>query len=236
MLEWLGLEDIDAANPILNTAGISAVPVVSGPIIDHYRVDRLWVEVESAPRPGDTADWFPLDTAFKRHDLTPGIPGLFGLVPFDETTYLSLTRTELAYEFYQEQIRNYLAANLPETGIDDVPLGMNLVPETLANLPRSLPYSLFSLDAIYSAIPSSLAHKATVRVRYLGVVQLSHELVLPDTSLQRVTVSYVPSGANVIPQLKLGRYDRRNGLGDSRPGRRRSGNRVRSAQRRCRRN
>ncbi|HXI02177.1 MAG TPA: DUF6531 domain-containing protein, partial [Candidatus Saccharimonadales bacterium] len=222
MTDWLGLEDPAAANVILNTAGINAVPVVNGPVIDHYRVDRFWVEVETTQRPGGVPEWFPLDTAFKRHDLSPGVPGMLGTVPFDEATYLSDTRTELTWEFYEEQIRSWLSANMPGTTVDDVPLGMTVVPENLGALPRSLPYTLYSLDAIYSSIPSTLMHKATIRVVYLGGNEFSDQIVLPDTSLQRITVSWAvnpadqsivdgygglantpPGAVDVIPELKL---------------------------------
>jgi len=222
MVDWLGLEDPAAANVILNTAGINAVPVVNGPVIDHYRVDRLWVEVQTAPRPGGVPEWLPLDTAFKRHDLTPGVPGMLATVPFDEAAYLSAARRELTFEFYEEQIRAWLQANMPGTTVDDVPLGMTVVPENLGALPRSLPYHLDSLDALYSSIPGTLTHKATIRVVYQASNELSYPIVLPDTSLQRITVSYAvnpadqsivdgygglantpPFAVSVIPQLKL---------------------------------
>ena len=222
MVEWLGLEDTAAANVILNTAGISAVPVVSGPTILHYRVDRFWVEVEASPRPGAPPVWHPLDPAFKRHDLSPGIPGMLAAVPFDETAYLSVPRTELTWEFYRSQVQTYLDANLPGSTVADVPLGMAVVPESLGSLPRSLPYQLLSLAGTFPSIPAGLRHTATIRLRYLGGTELSHPLVLPDTSLQRMTLSYdvnpadqsivdsfgglanTPPGAvDVIPNLKL---------------------------------
>lgn len=83
-----------------------------------------------ALRPGGAPEWLPLDTAFKLHDLGPGVAGMLSSVPFDEATYLSAPRTELTWEFYQQQIRNWLPANLPGTTVDGVPLSMEMIPET----------------------------------------------------------------------------------------------------------
>ncbi|MBI3447898.1 MAG: hypothetical protein HY049_03100 [Acidobacteria bacterium] len=222
MIDWLGLEDAGAANSILNTAGISAVPVVNGSVIDNYRVDRLWVEVETAPRPGSPLAWVRLDPAFKKHNLDPGVPGILAAVPFDETTYLSVTRTQLTYEFYRDQVSTWLQTHMPGTSAGDVPFGMSVIPDVGSGLPRSLPYQLLTFNTIYTSIPSTLMHKSTIRVRYLGATQLSQQIILPDTSLQRITVSYrvnpseqgivngfgglanTPPGAvHVIPDLKL---------------------------------
>ena len=222
MVEWLGLEDPAAAEPLLNTAGISATPVMSGPVLDHYLVDRVWIEVLAPLRPGDEPAWLPLDPAFKRHDLIEGIPGLLAAVPFDAPTYLSVIRSELTYEFYAGQLHDHLTLSMPGLTVDDVPLATMIRQEDLGSLPRSLPYRLFTPATTYPAIPTILTHTATVRLKHGSTPKLNHQLVLPKVALQRVTLSYAvapqdqsvvdgfgglantpPGLVNVHPQLKL---------------------------------
>ena len=115
--DWLGLRDAAVANTLLNTAGISATPVVDGGgAITVYRVDRVWV-MAFAPfgnYRGATSDptgpiWAPLDPAFKLRDFQPGIDGVTAAVAFDEDDFLSEIRSELPADFYRDQVMGFFS-------------------------------------------------------------------------------------------------------------------------------
>ncbi|MBI4600879.1 MAG: hypothetical protein HY721_02865 [Planctomycetes bacterium] len=221
--EWLGLEDPAAANVILNSAGIQATAVLerAGGPIHHYRIERVWVEVQ-VPSGRTGRVWVPVDPAFKRHVIMPGIPGMLGTVPFDETDYLSRPWAELTYERYQEQVRRYLTTRFPATSIADVPLSAQAIPESLSALPRSLPFEVLGPVSTFSAITGDMAHRVSVTLRHGTTALFTSPLYIPEVSLERITLSYaprpsdqatvdglgglanVPAGlVSVIPRLKL---------------------------------
>jgi hypothetical protein len=125
---------------------------------------------------------------------------LLAAVPFDEPAYLSVTRPELTYEFYAQQLRDHLNLSIPGQTLDDVPLATTLRQEDLGSLPRTRPYHLSAPAVTFPALPSTATHKATVRLKHGGVTKLNHQLVLPGVALQRVTLSYqvAPQDQSVV--------------------------------------
>lgn len=194
---WLGLTDPAAANGILNTAGISATPIVDGGgQLILYRITRTWVEAylpfgDYRGGGGESA-WVSLDPAFKQHVVDSGIAGMLATVPFDESAYLAQRTTQLTYEYYREQVRNHLLANVPGAGLQDVPVKKRVVEERFGVLPASLPYRLVSEDRIFSESTVLDRHRVSVTLRAGGTL-LTSTLTVPEVALDRITLSYQPA-------------------------------------------
>lgn len=202
VVDWLKVHNADAANTILNTAGIQAIPRPDASTIDYFEVDRFWLEVEAPLGPSGELSWFPVDTAYKKHILVSGIPGLLGLVPFSESEYFAFKRAELAHEYYAGQIQGYLDSVFPGVTLADVPIQATNIEGSPSSLPRSLPYRLLATPTTYQSIPGSLTHRAHFRVRepQAGPTLLDSPYYdVPDISLNRITISL---GAG-YPELRI---------------------------------
>ena len=230
VIDWLGLKTPEAANSILNTAGISATPIVgTGGAIEVYRIDRVWVaaHVPYSNYRGTASEttgsiWVPLDPAFNISQYESGVDNATDSVIFDEAGYLSTVRTDTAADYYRDQMFDYLAANLPGTSLVDVSYDGNVIPQAFGILPGSLPYTVRSVATEFSEVPGSLRHAVRVNVSSSGTL-FQTNLLLPEVALQRRTISFVaatqadqttidgfggigntpPFLANVKPQLKL---------------------------------
>ncbi|NQU22993.1 MAG: hypothetical protein HQ567_17080 [Candidatus Nealsonbacteria bacterium] len=166
MLDYLGVRSTEAAYIVLGDAGL-----VSDYLDDEFEscdvVDaeylgftRAWLAVEPVE-----GEWFYLDPAWKLRDLRPGLPNLLDDLPFDDEMaelYLSEPREELAYEFYLDQVRQYLATDpdLSHLTVADVPYRGPIRTEVVDSLPTSLPHSDVDEDSSsdYPTIPTTRQH------------------------------------------------------------------------------
>lgn len=216
VLSWLGATDPAVPNAILNTAGIAAIPLVDdhGAIVS-YRVDRVWVRAfvpfgNYRGLAGDTqsAVWVPLDPALKGQELQAGVAGLPASVPFLESAcgsatpgYLCQVRSELAYEFYQEQVREFLHANMPDKSVADVPVSGPIAAEEFGVLPASPPFQIVSAGAEFTEVPDTSRHKVMLTINGGSLLQAAFTLPVPVAPsnvaavLARKTVSWVPATA-----------------------------------------
>ncbi len=231
--DWLSVRDPDAVNRLLNSAGISAIGVDLGSngTIDWFEVDRVWVEAQvphanyrGVTGSGGAPVWVPLDPAFKLHRHQPGISGIPNQVPFDENGYLAARTGLLAYEWYRSQVRDWLALNMPDKSLADVPYDGVIVSEPLGLLPASLPHGELAFTAEWVEIPDILRHRFQVTLldQFAGTVLDRAGLRTVETSLSRLTVSYTAAStltnlaeslggldevpgflATVTPQLKI---------------------------------
>lgn len=203
MMDYLAVTDPAAAALLLVNAGIDQVLVSgpSGPVA--MRLDHTWLEAE-LPAAGGGTEWVAMDPSWKFKDLQPGVPDLSTLVPFYEDGYLSQTRKELAYEYYEDQVREYLAANQPGISIADVPYDGPIITRAIDAIPSSLPYSVLSTAGTNTTIPASMTHRVRVTLRQGGTELFSTLLSVPEVSLSRLTVSYAPAGGGwLTPQLRI---------------------------------
>lgn len=198
---WVGARDPNAANPILNTAGISALGIVdgSGNVLS-YRIDHVWVEAwvpyasyRGASSSTEGKAWVMLDPSFKRHTRQSGIAGMLGTVPFDEAGYLAQRRTTLPFEHYRQQVADYLRTSLPGRGIEDVPFEGPIEPEPTGLLPATLPYEIVSIASEFSTIADALRHKVTITLNGFSGTLLTQTITLPADVLKRMTVTWVPA-------------------------------------------
>jgi RHS repeat-associated protein len=216
--DWLGVRHPDAVNFLLNTAGISAVPVDFGAngTIDWFEVDRVWVEARvphanyrGVDGSSGSEVWVPLDPAFKLLRCQPGIAGIPDQVPFDETGYLLQRTGLLAYEWFQNQVRDWLAMNMPGASLADVPYRGAIEPESLGLLPASLPHEAIAFVGEWTELPENLRHRYEVKLlnQFGGTVLQRTGLRTVETSLSRITISYEAAGASAALAKALGVKD-----------------------------
>lgn len=198
---WVGARDANSANPILNTAGISAVGIVDGGgNVLSYRVDHVWVEAyvpyasyRGAGTSASGKTWVMLDPSFKTRTRQAGIPGMLGLVPFDEAGYLSTRRTTLPFEHYRDQVSAYLRTAMPGKSVADIPYEGTIDPDGTGLLPATLPFEIVSLASEFSEISDALRHKVTLELDGNPGVLLNQTITLPADVLKRMTIGYVPA-------------------------------------------
>jgi RHS repeat-associated protein len=205
VMSWLGVTDPGAAGLVLANAGLHPVQVLDSD--NHsvsFRFDHAWVEAQLSV-PGAGPQWVDLDPSWKFKDYQPGVSSVASLVPFDESGYLSQTRTELTYEYYENQVAAYLAANRPDVSLADVAHNGPIHPQALSALPAALPYTVLGATTTYTQIPDTLTHRVGLTLEQGGATLFQQVLSLPQMSLERVTVGYAPAGAGqLIPELLLG--------------------------------
>jgi RHS repeat-associated protein len=211
---WLGVRHPDAVNALLNTAGISAVPVDLGGngTTDWFVVDRVWVEARvpharyrGVEGSSGSEVWVPFDPAFKLRRYQQGIPGIPGQVPFDQDGYLLQRTGLLTYQWYQNQVREWLALNLEDQGLADIPYAGSIEPESLGLLPASLPHEAIAFTGEWTELPESLRHRFQVTlIGPSGTVLDRPGLRTVETSLSRITIAYATTGMSARLAEALG--------------------------------
>ncbi len=201
-MDYLGVTDPTAASRVLANAGIDQVLIHGPGGPEAMRFGHTWLEAELAV-PGVGLQWVAMDPSWKFKDFQPGVPDIATLVPFDETGYLSQTRTELAYEYYERQVRDYLNANAPGIAVSQVPYDGPIRVRTIDEIPSSLPYTIVGATDLHTTIPSSLTHRVRVQLDSDFTSLFDTLLTVPEVSLDRLTISYAPAGwGSLIPQFR----------------------------------
>ncbi len=197
VMEWLGVTDVNAAGSVLSVAGLS--PVFNGSSISF---DHAWLEADFPT--GGVDHWVPFDPSWKFKDYRPGLPDLLSVVPFDENAYLSQVRSDLAYEYYLEQVGQYLSTNQPDLSLTDLSHDGPIHVQTIKALPTSLPYSVVGTATAANQIADAMTYRVRLTLRQGSTVLFEQLLKVPDISLQRITISYADAGGGRLnPQLRL---------------------------------
>jgi RHS repeat-associated protein len=201
---WLGVTDPAAAGNVLLNAALNPVSIInSSNQTIAYQFDHTWLQA-SMLVPGAGQQWVSLDPSWKFKDYRAGVPNILGLVPFDETGYLSQVRQETAYEYYQNQVAQYLTANMPGVSVADISHDGPIHPQLITTLPTGLPYTVVGTPTINTSIPMAMEHTVQLTLQQGSTVLFQKLLVLPQSSLQRVTVGYVSAGiGSLTPELLL---------------------------------
>jgi len=159
--------------------------------------------------------WVPLDPSFRQRNYQPGVS--LGSLDLNYATYLAKRSNELPAEFYEKQIKTYLATLSPRRTIDDVPYSAK--PNTLRFdiLPASLPYTLVNFVNWSNSgrpdtaiLPDSHQYRYSITPRNTAGTALSatFNAYLPDVALKRVTLGF--KGANPTAQQSLQNWQRDN--------------------------
>ncbi len=174
------------------------------------RAHRIWVEAYVARGYGGRT-WVPLDPAFKLASVHAGsdIPEEMGL---DAQAFIddyvdpadagvTLPRPETPVELLENRVSEYLATNHPGTTLEDVLRTHALVPESLEELPASLPYTVRSRAGSFVEIPAARRYQIRFHM-YSGATQMiDHTLNLPEIAGKRISIDYV--GATPADQAIL---------------------------------
>jgi hypothetical protein len=199
---WLGVDDSRVAGSILTTQGMEGLTIYQGTPdnIVAVRCRRVWVEAWVARGRGEPT-WVPLDPAFKLHDIDPGIdiPAEMG---FDAQSFVEeyyapatpgvvLPRPETLLELFRQQISDYLAVHYPGETVQSVMRSQTIAPETLGELPASLPYKVRTRDTQYSEVPAVKRYQVRFHLHNGGTTLINHTLNLPAVAGKRITIGYV---------------------------------------------
>ncbi len=202
-MAWLGARSADGAASMLGYAGLNPVTLLGfggEPIA--IRFDHAWVETDVTDASG--VHTVKLDASWKFKERQPGAENLLTLVPFDEAEYLARPRTESTHEFYEEQVRTYLAANSPGLSLADVSYDGPIRPMIFNDLPSSLPYTILGTPVSFDAIPANMQHRVQLKLAAGLGTQFDVTLAVPDVALDSLVVGWNDLGSQVVPQLFLG--------------------------------
>jgi len=220
VMDWVGATEPDGASLILSNADANAIRIIdsgSGETIA-IRFDHVWVE-GLLPNDQGLYEWLAMDASWKLRDYRPGVPGLLGLVPFDEADYLSQVRPEPAGEYYARQVADYLLANVPGASLADVPYDGPIIPRQIDAIDGAMPYATTGPETIHLHVPWEWTHRVQVSLYRADGSQYSffhHILTFPDMSLNRVTLSYADAGGGqLLPELRVGGQVVATGAGTS---------------------
>ncbi|MFZ5833744.1 MAG: hypothetical protein ACOY3P_26960, partial [Planctomycetota bacterium] len=161
VLAWLGAKDVAGAFNLLFYAGLEPElynasytrldPTTQWPQTEHIAFYHAWLHRPS----GDGLPEISLDPSWKFKDLQLGIPEVAAYVPFDatrEAEYFSAIREDTAYEYYEDELRAYLAEHMPGQTIADVAHDGPIRHQAITALPQA-----FLFDACLGAIDENEA-------------------------------------------------------------------------------
>jgi RHS repeat-associated protein len=215
---WVGAKSYKAAAAILFSG---MIPNTSWLYTDQNHPDttqigmqfeHVWAEacVPYGNYRGSRADessarWLPLDASFKDKAYQAGIalpgPGAFD---FDYSTYLAARTDELPYEKYLDQVEQQVKGTSFTNTAQDVGYVGTIIPQRVNPLPASLPYTVTQYatwtggQAWTATVPEEHRYQLSAEVRDIlpdnsETTILTWTLSYPQTTLQRITLSYMPS-------------------------------------------
>ena len=253
---YLGLTSFAAVPDTLSQAGLTSTilgtddyvcEVETKGKLTHYKFDHAWLSVNMT-LPGQDNDTFELDPSWKFKDYNLNSLNMLdiGELSFDGDLadteslvgkYLSQDEGDLdheyyalAYEFYENAIREYLASSFPETSIADVMYDGPIHQQIFTELPTSLAYTTSSgydkyedppvsmivessEPGIFSSIPVQMEHRVKIKLKEIGegdngnevITEIfSYECSLSEVCLEQITISPVIYGDKVRPTLLIG--------------------------------
>ena len=170
---WLGVQSSLAVNSALYQAGLRptmissvttnppTVVAASSPTVQYAQFDHTWLQGTIAGQA------VYLDPTWKFRDFQPGIPGIPTAVPFDagaEANYLSQVRSELPYQWYEDQVSGYLAGHDPSQTIADVPYTGPIHQRMFTALPANVPYFEYysGAETFNSTIPQQYEYRVQI--------------------------------------------------------------------------
>jgi len=187
-MNWLGVKTAASAYEVLYFAGLrpTFLDVNFNVITDltqassavYLAFDHVWLQA-SVTVPDVGTQTVKLDPTWKFDDFQPGLPDLLNTVPFNASGYLSTESSEMAYEYYENQVQTYLAANQPSLTIADVPYVGPIQPQSFTTLPTALPFD---------GIPTSPSQSSSIPGQYENQVRISVDI--PTSTGITVTGSY----------------------------------------------
>ena len=180
VMKWLGVKTPASAYEVLFYAGLrpsfgtvsynssnqpvfTSVAVSQANTAPYLSFDHTWLQ-ETVTVSGTGSKTYSLDPSWKFADFQPGLPDLLDKVAFNQSGYLSSVTSQLAYEYYETQVRQYLATNNPSMTIADVAYQGPIRPVSPTSLPTSVPFDFWTSQNVGTSIPSSFANRIEISV------------------------------------------------------------------------
>lgn len=221
LLNWLHVDNISAAQSLLNQAGVPNKAILQGGQTTAIQVEHVWVEayVDASPSRGaknnSASAWLPLDPSFKqltsqtalnlRSTVSLNEAGVFDTAKQganctpDYGQSLNQANIQSAFTTYQNQLNQVLNQQGTDLTIGSV-LGSNVISaENYAILMGSLPYKTIVKSASFQALPTNL--KGAVRLQLFansaaqaqGTATVSVNSSYAALAGKRLTLSFSPA-------------------------------------------
>ena len=199
---------IAAANLLLNS-GLNASFADNNTSL---QFDHAWLQARFSAG----GAWMPLDPTWKFQSHRDQPQNMLTSVTFDPDPrtggYFAEAKTEMASEYYEDQVRNWLAANQPGTTVADVAYRGPILTQVIAALPTALPFAVVGSPTYQSSIPDNNKNRVRVSLWNYDPNTTDHRgtteyfvtaspLSVPDICLQALTIRPTVSGSNVVPTL-----------------------------------
>ena len=208
-ISWTGAKDKAGTAAILNFDAAIADQGTS------FAIAHVWVEAW-LPN-GSSNAWIPMTPSIKRQTFQPGL--MLARPVFNRTQFLSTVQTPLATEIYDDQLHTAFAQAYPGHDFTELAYTGTIVPTSSTTLP-SFPYPPTQINMRGSSLPSQLMG---VMLAGPNKTVFQTTLVMPEVSLQAITMSYTPASqqdesiitsfgglanvpvgmVNLMPQLRL---------------------------------
>ena len=218
---WLGVDNVAAAQSLLTQAGIPNKAVAQGGQTNAVQLEHAWVEafVDYAPSRGainlQPQAWVPLDPSFKLVQSKPGLD-LHNAIAFNETALLdavklgatcsvdaavnlNATNLQTGLDNYKKQLNSALAQRGTDLTTGDV-LGSRVIDaKSYSILLGTLPYTTVVKGAVFNTLPDPLRWKLRFQVfadsTAQGQGQSTAALSASFAALagKRITLSFAPA-------------------------------------------
>ena len=201
--EYLGVTTTLAAWNVLVNSGLNPTNYVNEATALEF--DHTWIQARFSPG----GSWVSLDPSwkFQNHQLQP--INMLSTVSFNpdpsDGDYFAQPKTEMASEFYEQQVRDYLAEYCPDMTIADIAYQGPIINQAIDELPIDLPYTVVGTPDIEASIPAVSEHRIRVTLWNSELTIMycdSGILSLPEDSLKPLTIRPTDgTGAYVRPTL-----------------------------------
>lgn len=196
---WLGIGNFPLACEIFAYSGIPTQPVVYGGNPLALYLEHAWVEAYLPYKNyrGDIITeegvrWIPLDGSFKACAEEESI-NLSASIPFDRLSYLT-SGADLASDYfidicYDAYYQAYPGGSDPQS----IFATMTVIPEELAILPNTLPYTS-ALSERFSSLPEHMRERINLTLKEEdGTPSLAYSAATCELLGRRLTLSYEPA-------------------------------------------
>jgi hypothetical protein len=223
MKKWLGVENENVVGDMLASNGIPVSLVQEGGKISKTRLEHVWVETwisydnyRGQPN-SQNKTWVPLDPSFKQLTYIRG-PDLKQIMNFDPNAFMNELMANSTYstsdyyvshvsesfiqqklQEYQNNLQNYVTANIPNATPQDLIGKFDILYEKLGILPATLPYKIIVKGATYSVVPDNLRHKLQINIKGIdygnlsGSGDINYQTNLTQLAGKKITISYLPA-------------------------------------------
>jgi transglutaminase superfamily protein len=196
-----GIDDPMQIADFFRKAGIAFKPVIAGGTIANFQIEHVWVEsqIPYSNYRGAVIDdmgksWLGLDTSIKPAGYTRNTPLDIPASVTDTVRddYLQAVQDKTPLEFLQGRVGDYLNANQPGKGWQDVLASRTLNPDVLKIIPASLQFRQVAFTGEYAELPAELRHRMKFTATANASELFSVTVETQKLSNRKVVLTYEP--------------------------------------------